>query len=337
MTADPAPLSLPDDLQARLAAAGVTDEAGLQAALAADPALAADLQAYVQSIEDRPDAEALFAAFAKVKDSDEMLEFWRSVPAGMEEPFIQAVEDLIASIAAAGQEDVAADLRARLDSFRQVHQNLQQAQEMPPTTRAVIAFVQAEDGAAAEALFAQQRHLLQPYEAQQTMQMLLDQAPDDTPAEIFERLTTRATLLLRLRGAAPTSAQPATPDPQFASGNSQFATSNSQLHGDLYQAGRDQHLFSAHAEGGGAATVVNNFYVQNLERRWSPPTLAALKRDLVPRHEEMQAIRDELARRGNVAVTGQAAQALAVQGMAGVGKTVLAQLEEEMAAARDRE
>lgn len=32
--AAPAPLALPDDLQARLAAAGVTDEASLQAALA---------------------------------------------------------------------------------------------------------------------------------------------------------------------------------------------------------------------------------------------------------------------------------------------------------------
>ena len=45
---------LPDDLQARLDAAGVTDDASLAAALERDPALAADLQAFVEA-----NAEAL--------------------------------------------------------------------------------------------------------------------------------------------------------------------------------------------------------------------------------------------------------------------------------------
>jgi hypothetical protein len=65
MTADPSPLSLPDDLQARLAAAGVTDEASLQAALAADPALAADLQAYVQRSRTAPMQRPSLPSFSR--------------------------------------------------------------------------------------------------------------------------------------------------------------------------------------------------------------------------------------------------------------------------------
>ncbi|MBE2235140.1 MAG: hypothetical protein IAE85_16715, partial [Anaerolinea sp.] len=98
--------------------------------------------------------------------------------------------------------------------------------------------------------------------------------------------------------------------------------------GDLYQAGRDQYLFSAHAETGGTATVVNNLFLSNLERRWTRPTPPPLERDAVPRVEEMQAVRDELTARQSVAITGQTVKtrALAVRGAPGVGKTTLAHL-----------
>jgi hypothetical protein len=105
-------------------------------------------------------------------------------------------------------------------------------------------------------------------------------------------------------------------------------SAQAQIAGDLYQAGRDQYLFSAHAESGGTASVVNNLFIHNLERRWLKPAPPALERDAVPRTVEMQAVRDALAERESVAITGQAAkaQALAVQGAPGVGKTTLAQL-----------
>jgi hypothetical protein len=106
------------------------------------------------------------------------------------------------------------------------------------------------------------------------------------------------------------------------------ALSQPSLPGDLYQAGGDQYLFSAHAESGGAATVVNNLFLSNLERRWTQPTPPALERDAVPRAKEMQDVLKALDERASVAITGQAAkaQALAVQGAPGVGKTTLAQL-----------
>jgi hypothetical protein len=315
------PLQLPAGLQDRLSAAGVRNEASLEAALAADPALAADLRAHLES-HAAAGFMALLAAFAQVQDDAGMLEFWRGVPAELEEPFMEAVAEWIAQAEATGEADAAAHLRSRLDGFRQIHQAAQQAQQMPPTLRAVFAFAQAEDDDAAAALFAQQRHLLQPYEAQELADRLVAQASNDSPVEVRQRLATRAALLRRLRGAVPTPPTPATGDTPT------YANQGMQVAGDLYQAER-QYDRSAHAEGGGAATVVNNFFVQGLERRWTRPVARGLSRDAAPRSKEMKQIKKELSRRGSVAITGQAparAQTVAVQGMAGVGKTTLAHL-----------
>lgn len=144
------PLQLPADLQARLAAAGVSDEASLQAALDADPTLAADLRPYLAEHAAAAGFLALLAAFTQVENGDQMREFWRGVPAELEEPFIEAVEGLIAQAEAAGETDAATDLRARLDGFRQIHQAAQQTQAIPSTQRAVFAFVQAGTLAAAK-------------------------------------------------------------------------------------------------------------------------------------------------------------------------------------------
>jgi hypothetical protein len=320
---DPSPPSLPADLQARLAAAGVTDDASLAAALQRDPALAADLQAFVEANAEAlavGGMAALLAAFAAVRDSEQMMAFWRSVPAGLEEPLMEAFEALIAYAEQAGDAATVAHLRPRLEGFRQIHEAAQQAAELPPVMRAVIGFVQAEDDATAEALFAQEKTLLQPYDAQQVMDALVAQAPPDTPAEVRERLAARNALLRRLRGAAPAAPPPSAPRTPLSA--------QTQVDGDLYQAGRDQYLFSAHAESGGVAAVVNNLFLSNLERRWLKPAPPALERDAVPRTAEMKAVLDALAERESVAITGQAAkaQALAVQGAPGVGKTTLAHL-----------
>ncbi|HNS03265.1 MAG TPA: NB-ARC domain-containing protein, partial [Anaerolineae bacterium] len=317
--------SLPDELQARLAAAGVSDDASLAAALQADPSLAADLQAFIEANAAAMAGiamAALLAAFAAVEDSQQMMDFWRSVPAGLEEPLMEAVAALIADAEQAGDADTVAHLRPRLDGFRQIHEAARQADEQPPVVQAVIAFVQAEDDGAAEALFAQTRTLLQPYEAQR---LLDEQATSDDPA-MLQRITERRALLRRLRGAAPTPPPPTPSPPQ------------TQVTGDLYQAGRDQYHFSAHAESGGTASVVNNLFIHNLERRWLKPAPPVLERDAVPRTAEMQAVLDALAQRESVAITGQVAkaQALAVQGAPGVGKTTLAHLLARQLAAEER-
>ncbi|MCB9137396.1 MAG: hypothetical protein H6642_03515, partial [Caldilineaceae bacterium] len=124
----------------------------------------------------------------------------------------------------------------------------------------------------------------------------------------------------RLRGAAP-QPQETPPRPTH------------HIAGDLHQAGRDQYTKSAHAETGGTATVINNTFIQSLERRWTPPALPTRSGDTVRRAGKLEEIRQVLAQRGAAAVTGesvklapsvQLAPTVGVRGMAGVGKTVLA-------------
>ena len=74
--------------------------------------------------------------------------------------------------------------------------------------------------------------------------------------------------------------------------------------------------------------TITNITVQNvgqLQRLWTPPTPPALRFDAVPRQEKADAVIAELERRGSVAI-GAKAQTVALQGMAGVGKTTLALL-----------
>ena len=324
MTTDiPTQLSLPDDLGARLAAAGINDDVSLAAALQTDPSLMADLQAFVET-----NAEALaggvmtvlIQAFAAVEDDEQMIAFWRGVPAELEEPLMEAVATIIAEAEQAGDTATAEHLRPRLAGFRQIHEAVQVQAEQPPVLRAVMGFIQAADDDAAQAFFAQEKTLLQPYEAQQVMDALVEQALLDSPAEVRERLAARNALLRRLRGAAPAVPALETPSPPLPA--------QTEIGGNLSQAGRDQYLFSAHAESGGTASVVNNLFLHNLERRWLKPVPPRLERDAIPRTDEMQAVLDVLAERQSVAITGQAAkaQALAVQGAPGVGKTTLAHL-----------
>jgi tetratricopeptide (TPR) repeat protein len=118
----PAP-ALPADLQARLAAAGVADEASLQAALEADPTLRADFEAFFQQNPQLAAAmqmNALLQAFAAVNNTEEMIAFWRSVPTELEEPFVQAVEQLIDQARAAGEAETVKVLRSRLEGFQEM-------------------------------------------------------------------------------------------------------------------------------------------------------------------------------------------------------------------------
>ena len=65
--------------------------------------------------------------------------------------------------------------------------------------RAVMGFFEAPSDAAAEQFFASQRDLLQTSEAQRAMDVLVEQAPPDIPANVRQLLLTRQALLSRLR------------------------------------------------------------------------------------------------------------------------------------------
>ena len=76
--------------------------------------------------EDASSMEALLAAFAAIGSGEEMVEFWRGVPAELEEPLMQAVEDVIAQAQQAGDTDTVEVLQPRLDAFRQIRAQAQQ-------------------------------------------------------------------------------------------------------------------------------------------------------------------------------------------------------------------
>ena len=55
-----------------------------------------------------------------------MVEFWRGVPAEIQEPFVQLVEGVIAQAQQAGNNAVIEWLQPRLDAFRQIRTLAQQ-------------------------------------------------------------------------------------------------------------------------------------------------------------------------------------------------------------------
>jgi len=70
--------------------------------------------------DDTSQLQALFDAFVAVQSDEQMVEFWRGVPAELEEPLMQAVEGVIAQAKEAGETDTVEVLQPRLDVFRQI-------------------------------------------------------------------------------------------------------------------------------------------------------------------------------------------------------------------------
>ena len=130
---------MPDELKARLDAAGVSDNASLLAALKADPDLNADFQAFLESNADAlatATMNQLLQVFAAVTDGEQMVEFYRSVPSELEQPLIEAVEAIIEQATAAGDDNTVQNLTERLEVFRRLSEKGQLADELPPVMRA---------------------------------------------------------------------------------------------------------------------------------------------------------------------------------------------------------
>lgn len=266
---------LPDDLRARLLAAGAGDDAGLRALQERDPQLWHELDTYVaanQETINRAWLHHLLLAFASVPDSDALWELWQQVPSELEAQMVALVEDWVSQAEQAEDSATAAGLRARLESLRQLQQQQQalarqleswvtrlvalddveqlpllwrevppeledalleagdarvdaaqaardnrlanrlrahltrlrviQAAERqvggrPPLEQALLAFLAAEDDAAARRLFAEQRALLGDPQAGPALEHL---AAPDTPPGLLERIEARCALLRELQG-----------------------------------------------------------------------------------------------------------------------------------------
>jgi hypothetical protein len=93
---------------------------------------------------------------------------------------------------------------------------------------------------------------------------------------------------------------------------------------DLNQAGSNIYLNAQHIEPGGQGVQINTIF---LERRWTRPVPPELTRDLIVRDTEQDELVTLLRQRRDVALGSLSrSPQTAVQGMAGVGKTTLAQV-----------
>jgi len=326
------PLALPPELKARLDAAGVTDDESLQAALERDPELRAAYENFLNEHSDEISAlqmNALLTAFAQTKNDAQIVEFWNQAPREWEQPFLDAAQNVIAQAEANGQGENVAGLKARLDALQKM---LRVSENTPPVVSALLEFIGAPDDAAAREIFEQQRALLQPYEAQQ----LLESFAQADETQIRQRVQERLALLKELRGVAPKARapHPLTPDPSptlgEGSGSAVHISGTANVAGDLvvgdkivqgdsFSAQRDMTVNKVAAGGTLNVTNINNF---NFEYEWLPPS-PPRPTGVIPREQEVGAVLEKLAEHDAVAIGGRA---VAVQGMAGIGKTTLAQI-----------
>jgi tetratricopeptide (TPR) repeat protein len=246
------------------------------------------------------DVEALAAA----ADHQGVVDVWNRIPLELEESFLQLTEHLAGELE---QTDAAtaARLRELIALLRQLREAHQALQEAPPAARALLAFLQAASDADATRVFDEYKEILQPFEAQRELDDLAQQAPDEQRAAI----AARAALLRRLRGGDPA------PRPTPAA-----VTPAETRRGTP---GSIVYINSAVVEGGSGTAIVYNNIV--MERRWNRPCPERLSIDTIERTRDLEQVARIITERGQLAITGGTRTATAaVQGMPGIGKTILA-------------
>lgn len=114
---------LPDDLPARLAAAGATDADSLQHALDADPDLRRDPEAFAHDHQEQIAQHQLaqfLAVFVELPHRNALVDFWQRVPQELEVPFIELVRAQIVQAEQEGASGVAAALHERFDDLQRL-------------------------------------------------------------------------------------------------------------------------------------------------------------------------------------------------------------------------
>lgn len=161
----PFPPNLPADLQARLTAAGVRETTDLPAALDRDPALLAAWIAFLVEHQEEV-VQAVLLAFLRAPDFNALQALASQAPFILEDDFADMVNEVIRQAEEAAETDLAQSVRLRLTGLRQIKADM----ALPRLARALLAFVQAPDDAAAQAVFAAQRELLSTEEAQRSLE-----------------------------------------------------------------------------------------------------------------------------------------------------------------------
>jgi hypothetical protein len=265
--------------------------------------IAALSQARVQRETARDMVRQALERLEAASSSDEAWQVWLDLPGDLEEWFLQAITERIEEVE---RDDTALAERLRAAHARmRAERNRRQERANHPVVQALRAFLDAATDADATRVFNEHKAILQPFEAQRELDDLAQQAPDEQRAAI----AARAALLRRLRGGDPAPR----PTPAAATPpETRTATPGSIVY-----------INSAVVEGGSGTAIVYNNIV--MERRWLRPRPERLSIDTIERTRDLEQVARIITERGQLAITGGTRTATAaVQGMPGIGKTVLA-------------
>jgi tetratricopeptide (TPR) repeat protein len=265
--------------------------------------IAALSQARVQRETARDMVRQALERLEAASSSDEAWQVWLDLPGDLEEWFLQAITERIEEVE---RDDTALAERLRAAHARmRAERNRRQERANHPVVQALRAFLDAATDADATRVFNEHKAILQPFEAQRELDDLAQQAPDEQRAAI----AARAALLRRLRGGDPA------PRPTPAA-----VTPAETRRGTP---GSIVYINSAVVEGGSGTAIVYNNIV--MERRWLRPRPERLSIDTIERTRDLEQVARIITERGQLAITGGTRTATAaVQGMPGIGKTVLA-------------
>jgi hypothetical protein len=265
--------------------------------------IAALSQARVQRETARDMVRQALERLEAASSSDDAWQVWLDLPGDLEEWFLQAITERIEEVE---RDDTGLAERLRAAHARmRAERNRRQERANHPVVQALRAFLDAATDADATRVFNDYKEILQPFEAQRALDDLAQQAPDEQRAAI----AARAALLRRLRGGdpAPRSTPAAATPPE-----TRTATPGSIVY-----------INSAVVEGGSGTAIVYNNIV--MERRWLRPRPERLSIDAIARTRDLEQVARIITERGQLAITGGTRTATAaVQGMPGIGKTVLA-------------
>jgi protein-arginine kinase activator protein McsA len=265
--------------------------------------IAALSQARVQRETARDMVRQALERLEAASSSDDAWQVWLDLPGDLEEWFLQAITERIEEVE---RDDTGLAERLRAAHARmRAERNRRQERANHPVVQALRAFLGAASDADATRVFNEHKAILQPFEAQRELDDLAQQAPDEQRAAI----AARAALLRRLRGGDPA------PRPTPAA-----VTPAETRRGTP---GSIVYINSAVVEGGSGTAIVYNNIV--MERRWNRPCPERLSIDTIERTRDLEQVARIITERGQLAITGGTRTATAaVQGMPGIGKTILA-------------
>jgi tetratricopeptide (TPR) repeat protein len=265
--------------------------------------IAALSQARVQRETARDMVRQALERLEAASSSDDAWQVWLDLPGDLEEWFLQAITERIEEVE---RDDTGLAERLRAAHARmRAERNRRQERANHPVVQALRAFLNAPGDVDAARVFNEYQAILQPFEAQRELDDLAQQAPDEQRAAI----AARAALLRRLRGGDPA------PRPTPAAATP--AETRTVTPGSIV------YINSAVVEGGSGTAIVYNNIV--MERRWSRPCPERLSIDTIERTRDLEQVARIITERGQLAITGGTRTATAaVQGMPGIGKTVLA-------------